>query len=120
MVLLWLEKVNWTDFFAKTAFHIQIVSEKAKNRTKKRQKRPKKGGFPSSSDQLAEFGQILTDQNLFEQQTNIRQIQTDQNLFEQTLTGQNLLEQILIGQNLFETNSQVMDTLHCQSRTKVK
>ena len=131
MALLRLEKFNWTDFFfAKTAFHIQIVSEKAKNRTKNGHKRSKKGGFPSSSDQLAQFGQILTNQNLleqiltgqnlFEQQTNIRQIQTDQNLFEQTLTGQNLLEQILIGQNLFETNSQVMDTLHCQSRTKVK
>ena len=46
-------------FFAKKAFHIQIVSEKAKNWTKNGQKKPKKGGFSSPSDQLAEFGQIL-------------------------------------------------------------
>ena len=37
------------------AFHIQIVSEKAKNWTKNGQKTPQKGGFSSPSDQLAEF-----------------------------------------------------------------
>ena len=46
-------------FFAKMAFHIQIVSEKAKNWTKNGQKPSKKGVFSSPSDQLAEFGQIL-------------------------------------------------------------
>ena len=37
------------------AFHIQIVSEKAKNWTKNGQKPSKKGGFSSPSDQLTEF-----------------------------------------------------------------
>ena len=37
------------------AFHIQIVSEKAKNWTKNGQKPSNKGGFSSPSDQLAEF-----------------------------------------------------------------
>ena len=59
LAVLGLEKVNWTDFFAKMTFHIQIVSEKAKNLTKNGQKPSKKGVFSSPSDELAEFGQIL-------------------------------------------------------------
>ena len=43
-------------FFAKMAFHIQIVSEKVKNRTKNVQKPSQKGIFISTSDHLAEFG----------------------------------------------------------------
>ena len=43
MLLLRLEKVKYTDFFfAKRAFHIQIVSEKAKNGQKTGQKPYKK------------------------------------------------------------------------------
>ena len=38
------------------AFHIQIVSEKVKNRTKNVQKPSQKGIFISTSDHLAEFG----------------------------------------------------------------
>ena len=42
MAVLRLEKVKWTDYFAKRAFHIQIVGGKAKNRTKNGQKPYKK------------------------------------------------------------------------------
>ena len=36
MALLWLEKVKWSNFFfAKRAFHIQIVREKATNKYQK-------------------------------------------------------------------------------------
>ena len=45
MAFLRLEKVKWSHFFAKKAFQIQIVSEKAKNRTKNKQKTTKKRCF---------------------------------------------------------------------------
>ena len=52
-------------FFAKMAFHIQIVSEKAKNWTKNGQKPSKKGGFSSPSDQLADFEPVKIRLNRF-------------------------------------------------------
>ena len=63
LAVLRLKKVNWTDFFvAKTAFSIQIVSAKANKKTGRKtgKKNPIKGGFPSPSDQLAEFEQICS------------------------------------------------------------
>ena len=49
MAFLRLEKVKWSHFFAKKAFQIQIVSEKAKNRTKNGQKITKRGVFIGTS-----------------------------------------------------------------------
>ena len=49
------EGQNGTIFFAKNAFHIQIVREKPRNRTKNGQKTSKRGVFISPSDQLAKF-----------------------------------------------------------------
>ena len=49
---------NGPIFFAKKALYIQMVSEKAKNRTKNWQKPSKKGVFSSPFGQLAEFGRI--------------------------------------------------------------
>ena len=82
MTLLWLEKVNWTDFFAKTAFHIQMVSEKAKTL--------QKGGFLSPLDQLAQFGQILTGSKSV--RTNFDRVKICSNGF---WPSQNLFERIL-------------------------
>ena len=54
-------------FFAKMAFHVQTIGEKAKNRTKKRAKNPPKNVFFSIlSDQLAEFDLIWLHPNKFE------------------------------------------------------
>ena len=48
----WLEKVKWSDFFAKKAFHIQIFREKARNRTKNGQNPPKKAFLSATMLQL--------------------------------------------------------------------
>ena len=117
MVLLWLEKVNWTDFFCKNGIPYTNCQWKSKKQDKKRAKTlQKRCFFFSPPDQLAEFGQILTGQNPFEQ------ILIDQNLFKRILLNEylcvgsttilqcvyqifnelNLFKQILTGQNLFK------------------
>ena len=99
-------------FFAKTAFHIQIVSEKAKNRTKNGQKLSKKGVFFIPHDQLAQFGQILTrSKSVRTDFDRSKPVRTDfdrvkicsNRQFGQILTGQNLFERILTGSKSVQT-----------------